>query len=72
MSVKELIKKEVDKLPETLADEVYDFIMFLVRIHPFGKRKSDKNNLAKSAQSLSTIPFQKIWDNEEDAVYDNL
>ena len=29
MSVKELIKKEVDKLPESLADEVYDFIMFL-------------------------------------------
>lgn len=65
MSVKELIKKEVDKLPDTLADEVYDFIKFL-------ERKIDNNNLAKSAQSLSTIPFQKIRDNEEDAVYDNL
>jgi len=27
---------------------------------------------AKAAQDLSTASFQKIWDNEEDAMYDNL
>ncbi len=63
MTVKELIKKEVDKLPDKLANEVYDFITFL-------ESKNDKDNFAKSAQSISTIPFKKIWDNEEDAVYD--
>lgn len=29
MYVKELIKKEIDNLPDNLAAEVYDFIMFL-------------------------------------------
>lgn len=65
MFVKEMIKKEVDKLPESLAAEVYDFIMFL-------ESKSEKTILAKGAQTLSAPSFQKIWDNEEDAVYDRL
>lgn len=65
MSVKEMIKKEVDKLPEELVAEVYDFMMFL-------GSKSEKAMLAKAAQSLSISSFQKVWDNEEDAVYDSL
>lgn len=65
MFVKEMIKKEVDRLPESLAAEVYDFIMFL-------ESKSEKTILAKGAQVLSAPSFQKIWDNEEDAVYDRL
>lgn len=65
MYVKELIKKEVDNLPDNLAAEVYDFIMFL-------ESKKQNLNLVRSAQSLSVPVFQKIWDNEEDAVYDNL
>ncbi len=32
MSVKEMIKNEIDKLPEGLLTEVYDFIQFLERI----------------------------------------
>jgi len=28
MSVKEMIKKEIDKLPENLLPEVFDFISF--------------------------------------------
>jgi hypothetical protein len=65
MTVKEMIKKEVDNLPENLAAEVYDFMMFLE-----GKR--EKSILAQASQSLSASSFQKIWDNEEDAVYDSL
>ena len=65
MFAKEMIKKEVDKLPESLAAEVYDFIMFL-------ESKSEKTILAKGTQALSAPSFQKIWDNEEDAVYDRL
>ena len=65
MSVKEMIKKEVDKLPEELVAEVYDFIMFL-------ESKDEKAMLTKAAQSLSASSFQKIWDNKEDAVYDSL
>lgn len=65
MSVKELIKNEVDRLPENLLVEVYDFMQFL-------EVKKERNLLAKAFQELSAPSFQKIWDNEEDAVYDNL
>ncbi len=65
MSVRELIKNEVDRLPENLLIEVYDFMQFL-------EVKKERNLLAKASQELSAPSFQKIWDNEEDAVYDNL
>jgi hypothetical protein len=32
MSVKEMVKKEIDKLPESLAAEVYDYILFLEKV----------------------------------------
>lgn len=65
MSVKEIIKKEIDNLPENLLTEVFDFIQFL-------ESKRERNLLAKDSQELSTASFQKIWDNEEDAIYDKL
>ena len=65
MSVKDAIIKEIDKLPENLVAEVYDFILFL-------ESKREKSFLAKSSQELSAESFRKIWDNEEDAVYDSL
>jgi hypothetical protein len=65
MSVKEIIKNEIDKLPENLLSEVLDFIQFL-------ERKKERTLLAKASQKLSTTSFQKIWDNDEDAVYDSL
>ena len=60
MSVKEMIKREIDKLPENLAEEVYDFVMFL-------ESKKGKNLLAKFSQELSAPSFLKVWNNEEDA-----
>lgn len=65
MSVKEMIKGEIDRLPDNLAEEVYDFILFL-------ESKSEKNFIVKSYQELSTESFKKIWNNEEDAIYDKL
>ena len=65
MSVKDMIKKEIEKLPESILAEVFDFIQFL-------ELKREKNILAKASQELSTASFQKIWDNKEDAVYDSL
>ena len=65
MIVKEMIKKEIDKLPENLLSEVFDFIQYL-------ESKREKNILIKASQGLSASAFQKIWDNEEDAIYDNL
>lgn len=65
MSVKEIIKSEIDKLPENLLSEVLDFIQFL-------ESKKERSLPAKASQELSTASFQKIWENEEDAVYDSL
>jgi len=62
---KELIKKEIDKLPEDILAEIFDFIQFL-------ESKRERNLLANSSQQLSAASFQRIWDNEEDAVYDTV
>ena len=65
MSVRELIKSEIDKIPEDILQEILDFIQFL-------ELKKEKSILAKSCQNLSEKSFDKIWDNDEDAVYDKL
>ena len=65
MSVKDMIKKELEKLPESILTEVFDFIQFL-------ELKREKSILAKASQELSSASFQKIWDNKEDAIYDSL
>jgi len=62
---KEQIKREIDKLPEDVLAEVLDFIHFL-------ETKREGNLLARSSQALSAGSFQRIWDNEEDAVYDSV
>jgi len=65
MLVKELIKKEIDKLPEDILAEVFDFIQFL-------ETKRERNLLVRSSQELSTESFKRVWDNEEDAIYATL
>lgn len=65
MSVKELIKKEIDKLPENMLAEVYDFVRFL-------ETKKERELLIRGSQKLSESSFEKVWDNEEDTVYDRL
>ena len=65
MTVKDIIKKEVDRLPEHALAEVLDFIQFL-------ELKVEKGAFVKASQKLSERSFEKIWNNEEDAVYDNL
>jgi len=65
MSVKDLIKEEVDRLPENALAEVLDFIQFL-------ELKAERDIFVKASQKLSERSFDKIWSNQEDAVYDNL
>lgn len=65
MLVKDLIKNEIEKLPESFLLEIYDFIQFL-------ETKEEKERLLRASQELSRKSFEKVWDNEEDAVYDNL
>lgn len=65
MSVKEMIKNEIEKLPENVLHEVFDFIQFL-------ENKRESTLLVKASQDLSRASFEKIWDNVEDAAYDSL
>jgi hypothetical protein len=63
MTTEELIRKEVENLPEALRREVYDFARFL-------REKCDEgfNGLLLSQSALS-----KDWDTpEEDAAWANL
>ncbi|MBF0345378.1 MAG: toxin-antitoxin system, antitoxin component, Xre family protein [Nitrospirae bacterium] len=65
MTVKEIIREEIDRLSEDILIEVLDFIRFL-------EIKRERDMLVKGSQMLSEASFQKIWDNEEDSVYDSL
>jgi len=65
MTVKDIIMKAVDRLPENALAEVLNFIQFL-------ELKAEKDTFVKASQRLSERSFDKIWSNEEDAVYDNL
>jgi len=65
MTVKDLIKKEIEKLPEGRLSEVLDFIQFL-------ELKEGDRGLIAAAQRISERSFSHVWDNEEDAAYDAL
>ena len=64
MSTRELIVKEVNKLPEPLQREVYDFARFL-------RLKADEENF--NGLLLSETALAKEWNTpEEDAAWASL
>ncbi len=65
MTVKEMIKKEIDKLPENMLVEVYDFVRFL-------ETKKGRELLTQASRKISETSFEKIWNNGEDSAYDKL
>ena len=52
-------------MPDNLLSEVLDFIQFI-------EAKKERTLFAKASQELLMPSFEKIWDNDEDAVYDSL
>ncbi len=60
----ELFNKIRRLSPEKVA-VVEDFVAFL-------EHRGEKNILVNAASKLSEKSFQKVWDNPEDAEYDNL
>jgi hypothetical protein len=59
-----LIEKLKELPPQQLA-EVEDFVDFL-------RSREDDRNLGRAAAAASAPAFAKVWDNDEDAVYDKL
>ena len=63
MQTKTLVEK-IKQLPLQRIVEVEDFVDFLVQ--------REERKLVQSATKLSEDAFHKVWDNEEDSVYDEL
>jgi hypothetical protein len=62
--LEQMTEKLEDLSPERLA-EVEDFIDFL--------RQRDRDRLLRREYAhASEAAFAKVWDNDEDAIYDNL
>ena len=52
-------------LPPDKVAEVEDFVDFL-------RRREGEGQLVRAAAKLSENAFQRVWDNPEDAIYDQL
>ena len=63
MQAEKLVEKLKQLPPERVA-EVEDFIDFLTQ--------RDERRLTQAAMQMSENSFRRVWDNEEDAVYDEL
>ncbi len=60
----ELLEK-IRSLPADKAAEVEDFIDFL-------NRREEHRRLVRAAAELSGDAFHRVWDNPDDAIYDQL
>lgn len=63
MISEELIEK-IKSLPPERVAEVEDFVDFIAQ--------RDERRLVQAATKLSEEAFGRVWDNEEDSVYDQL
>jgi hypothetical protein len=63
MLSKELIEK-IRNLPPDRIAEVEDFVDFIAQ--------RDERRLVEAAAKLSEGAFSRVWDSEEDSVYDQL
>ena len=60
----ETLFKKISSLPPERIAEVEDFVDFIA--------ERDERRLVQAATRISEDAFRKVWDNEEDAAYDNL
>jgi Protein of unknown function (DUF2281) len=64
MPAENILFEKIKVLPPQKIAEVVDFVDFLMQ------REDQK--LVQSAMKLSENSFSKVWDNDEDAIYDEL
>jgi hypothetical protein len=65
--VEQRLIEKIRKLSSTRIVEIEDFIDFLSQ-----REDRSYDNLTLAASKLSEVAFAKVWDNPEDAAYDNL
>jgi len=61
----EHIQEKLTSLAPDRLDEVEDFIDFL-------QQRDQEKHLRSSYSQLSEEAFNKVWDNDDDAIYDRL
>ena len=61
----QLIIEKLRALPPERIAEVEDFVDFL-------QTRTEAQQLTRTAAKLAESSFSKVWDNEDDAVYDRL
>ena len=64
MNTAEKIYEEVSKLPEHLAKEVLDYLKYIEKKHDFQVRE------IQNLQEAQTAVMNRIWENEEDWIWD--
>ncbi len=60
----EVLIEKIKQLPPQRIAEIEDFVDFIAQ--------KEERKLVASATKLSEKAFEKIWDNDEDAIYDEL
>ncbi|HKC64603.1 MAG TPA: hypothetical protein VKB86_13260 [Pyrinomonadaceae bacterium] len=60
----EKLMEKIKNLPPERIAEVEDFVDFIAQ--------RDERRLVQAATKLSEDSFRKVWDNEEDSIYDQL
>jgi hypothetical protein len=71
MTPQEKLVKEIDQAPNDLVEEVLDFLLF-AKARRFSTEGLEDYSLNYAAAKLAEPSFAKVWDNLEDADYDNL
>ena len=66
-TIEQRLLAKIRKLSATKVVEIEDFIDFL-----YERESRSDANLTLAATKLSEATFAKVWDNPEDAAYDNL
>ena len=64
MGTKEQLIREIERLPDDLVEEVYDFLVFMLE----RKKSGDRNISTWGDFSLSTGAFN-FWNNPEEVEY---
>jgi len=67
MNTKELIMKELDYLPDSIAIDVLNYIKYLEK-----KQYESMEEIAFGNAYVSEKSFEKIWLNDIDSEYDKL
>jgi hypothetical protein len=65
--VEQRLIEKIRQLSSMRIIEIEDFIDFL-----YQRENQSDDNLTLSATKLSEASFSQVWDNSEDAAYDNL